>query len=143
MAIFHNIPGITISVRVNDHDLREYPAPNDACKFKCKKLEKHWKQVTTTNYIETNQGDSFTIQLSVDAPYQMDCPILGFRVFVDGEWIQEPLITRTSYEEYGEMGRGGHRAGIRCRWHDLVQTDDVQVSGSQSVLPQSPYHKRA
>jgi hypothetical protein len=116
MAIYSKLPGITITVRVNGKDLKEYPAPNELPECERKRVQLHLKEVTSTHYIGVNSGDTFEIYLSVEAPYKMDCPILGFRVFVDGDWIQEPILSREVYEKDG-------------KWSDLVSGPAVEVDG--------------
>jgi hypothetical protein len=93
--------GISVTVRVNGQDLTEYPTTNDHMKFPTKNLQKHFENVTRTDYVEVEAGDTFQIYLAVEPPYEMDCQYLGFRVFVDGDWIQEPICSREIYEKEG------------------------------------------
>jgi hypothetical protein len=79
--------GISITFRVNGEDSKEYPTTNDVMKWKSKKLQKHFENVTRTDYIAVEAGTAFEVFISVEPPYQMDCPFLGFRVLVDVDWI--------------------------------------------------------
>jgi hypothetical protein len=114
--------GITITIRVNGKDLPEYPTSNDLTKLQNKRLQRHMKKVTTTHYIEVEDGDTFEVFISVEPPYRMDCPILGFRVFVDGDWIQEPTLSRQAYEEDG-------------KWSAIVTGPAVEVDGKLAYRP--------
>jgi hypothetical protein len=108
--------GITITIRVNGEDLTEYPTTNDVVKLKSKKMQSHFETVTRTDYVEVEAGHTFEIYLSVEPPYYMDCPYLGFRVFVDGDWIQEPICSREIYEKEG-------------RWSETVVGPGIEVDG--------------
>ncbi|EHL02136.1 hypothetical protein M7I_1727 [Glarea lozoyensis 74030] len=114
--------GITITVRVNGQDLPEYPTSNDLQKLQNKRLKRHMEKVTTTHYIEVEDGATFEVFLSVEPPYRMDCPMLGFRVFVDGDWIQEPTLSREVYEEDG-------------KWSEIVTGPAVEVGGKLAYRP--------
>ncbi|KAH6664109.1 hypothetical protein B0J14DRAFT_706791 [Halenospora varia] len=139
MAIIPSLPGITITINHAPTNsaliapLAEYPSPNELLTFATASITKHQHAVTRTWYIPSTTGQAFTVNLSVQEPYKLDCDGLAFRVFVDGKWVREPLLTvdqfmSGSWEDYVEgpvvdLSEGGFKVRT-MHFAEIEKTDE-------------------
>lgn len=90
-------PGIEITVLVDGQPLKEYDCENDhGRKSNCFTPEvlAHQDERMVTKYVESVTGKNFSIKLKVNLAPELDCPTLGFSVFVNGKWITSPLLKK-------------------------------------------------
>jgi hypothetical protein len=89
MAVIDPMPGLEVAVCVDQQPLHEYA--NDEFHARAQ-----LNMVST--YIESETMKEFSIKLVVKEPYTLDCPTLGFQIFVDGVKVREPLLTGKKFE---------------------------------------------
>ena len=89
MAVIDPLPGLEVAVCVDQQPLHEY-ADNEF------HASAQLNMVST--YIESETMKEFSIKLVVKQPYTLDCPTLGFQIFVDGVKVREPVLTQTTFE---------------------------------------------
>ena len=92
MAIHPLVPGIEITIHVDNQPLREYMADNDKVQHSNVEVIRYKEERTTTNFIESETGKEFVVVLKLDKTYKMDCNALSFRVIVDGTMIWGGLL---------------------------------------------------
>ncbi|KAG4430282.1 hypothetical protein IFR05_014229 [Cadophora sp. M221] len=98
MAVLECLPGIEATILVEGEALTEYAAENDIIIHK-NPATAAWQQTrTVTKYIESTTGKTFSLKVNVKAPYKIDCPKVSFSLYVDGQWIHGPLMTKGLYK---------------------------------------------
>jgi hypothetical protein len=96
MAILDDLPGIEATVRINGEVLAEYD-DDEEYQPQGDNVPHHRRAEVASNYIESETGAEFTINISVGEPYQMNCPSLGFHVLVDGVRTKHCLLRNLDY----------------------------------------------
>jgi len=109
MAIISTLPGIEATIRVNNIPLPEYLDDEDedisqGSDYARRPLNK------ISKYIESSEGQEFSINFSLSPPYQMDCPALEITLTVDGHKIRGKLAERADYER--RHWWSSYRAGV-------------------------------
>jgi len=62
-------------------------------------IKEHQRKWTVTKYVECITGREFTVEITAQTPYKLDCANLGFSVTVDGNWVASPLLSRPEYQD--------------------------------------------
>ncbi|KAH8648014.1 hypothetical protein BGZ60DRAFT_570263 [Tricladium varicosporioides] len=153
MAILPSLPGVTVTINTIPTNsalitpLTEYPFPNELLTFTTASITKHQHAVTRTCYIPSTTGQAFAVNLCVEGPYKLDCDGLAFRVFVDGMWIREPLLTMDqflsgSWEDYVEgpvvdLPHGGFKVRT-MHFTEIERTDEklptLEIKGHKEKI---------
>jgi hypothetical protein len=92
MAVLNELPGVEVAVFIDEQQLHEYADDE----FRARP---HVNTVST--YIESETLKEFSVKIIVKEPYSLNCPTLGFQIFVDGVKVREPLLTQTAFERCG------------------------------------------
>ena len=100
MAIPDFLPGISVTVCVDDVPLVEYPDPNQNLNL-IFAVDAYKAARTVTRYVEAVSNSEFTIDLAAQPPYVQDCANLGFRVCVDGALVGIFLCSKNLYKRKG------------------------------------------
>lgn len=98
MAILSSLQGIEVTICVDDDALHECACDNDEIEHEEEEVIGHQEKCTVTNYIESNTGKEFMIQLKIEAPYRLNCAALQFETEVDGKSIDRSLVMRDTYD---------------------------------------------
>jgi hypothetical protein len=86
MAVLEHLPGIEVEIHSAGYVLDEYPCTDKIeVKHDDLKTARDQGHCTSANYIESSDGQSFTIKLTVEPPYKIDCSKLAFYCYIDGE----------------------------------------------------------
>ncbi|KAI0130944.1 hypothetical protein F4814DRAFT_445088 [Daldinia grandis] len=89
MAILEAVPGVEITIRINNINCMEYDDPNVP--------EHQSSHPTSSKYIESLDNTKFTICISINEDYdwsdKSNC--LCFTAWVDSTWIQSSIIFKT------------------------------------------------
>lgn len=92
MAILDALPGLSVSISIAGKDLPEYENRDE---------EIHGPLATKTvlRYIQSISDSEFVINFRISPPFQLDCPVLEFRVSIDGTPIRGAicLLTHIKY----------------------------------------------
>jgi hypothetical protein len=118
MAVFDFIPGLKVSIQVDDEDLDEYEdeAGEDE-EAELSEVEEYQASRTVQRYIEATSGEEFVVYMALDKPFESDSPGIGFVVFVNGvqvnhtdfereDWASESLCDHTvSGDVSGSLGK--------------------------------------
>ncbi|KAF5868629.1 uncharacterized protein Bfra_012277 [Botrytis fragariae] len=109
MAVLKSLPGIEVTVCVDDKPLKEYENTEDEEMLNepeglGKKFEvtKHQRSVTVKKFVESTAGKFFTIKCSVKNPYRYAgaCTHISFCSSIDGENLSwAPLFNKETYEK--------------------------------------------
>ena len=81
MAIINDLPGVEVTVTVHDYDLQEY---HDG--------DVEDEERTVTKYIQAQEGQLFEVRIKVPKGFTFEGDCLAFTIFVDGNWVVEPLV---------------------------------------------------
>jgi hypothetical protein len=100
MAIPDFLPGVSVTVRVGNVPLAEYPDPNPNLDL-IFAVDAHTATKTVTHYIEAVSDSEFAIDLVVQPPYVHSCANLGFSVYVDGVLVGVFLCSGRRYKGMG------------------------------------------
>jgi hypothetical protein len=92
MAILDELPGIEVAVCIDEQQVHEYFDDEFHTK-------PHVNTVST--YIESETSREFAVKIIAKEPYALNCPTLGFQIFVDGVKVREPVLTQTEFERCG------------------------------------------
>ncbi|KAI1389058.1 uncharacterized protein F4822DRAFT_404832 [Hypoxylon trugodes] len=86
MAIIEGIPGIKVTVRINNVDCAEYDDPNPP--------EEEPERPTSTKYVESHDDTEFTVHVAVNNEYQWGHRnhLLLARLYVDSAFIGNALM---------------------------------------------------
>lgn len=96
MAIFSPIPGLEVTICVGNKPLQEYKnedlevGPGDTGVYQA--------SVTSANFIEAPSGQEYAICLTLNNPTTLDCPAIGFEVFIDGISVLHLCIPASFYK---------------------------------------------
>lgn len=111
MAVLNSLPGIKVTVCVDDRPLKEYESTEDEVTLNetqglGKKLEvaQHQRSVTFKKFVESAAGEFFTVKCSVQNPYRYAdvCTYLSFCSYVDGKILSWALVfNKETYEKNG------------------------------------------
>lgn len=93
MAVTAALPGVTISVVVEDRALQEYPD-----------VEVKDNKNMTTRYIKAVSGQTFRLEFEVTKETPMLGTYLAFHVFVDGTEVDELGLDTGYIRLYGDKG---------------------------------------
>ncbi|KAH6711582.1 hypothetical protein BKA61DRAFT_94316 [Leptodontidium sp. MPI-SDFR-AT-0119] len=122
MAVLNGLPGVRITICVDGNVLKEYEAENGQIHHEDPAVIAHQEACTITKFIQATTGDSFTINLVVTEPYEMDSPTIVFYIFADGQLIRKPLMSKEAYKN--------------LEWKRVVEGLLAMVDGETStVLP--------
>lgn len=99
MAIHPELPGLEVTIRMDGAELHEYPTENNASmpETRDRKVLRHRKRYTVSNYIESVTDSTFTINLRIKAPFKFDSHSLTVYAFADGELIDSFVILKSDY----------------------------------------------
>lgn len=131
MAVLDGLAGIGAEVRVNDEPLVEY---DDDEEYKPQEdIPEHRRAKTVSRYIESQTDQEFTINLSIQKPYEFDCEGIQFQIQVDGIRAVNVHISRSEYRPH----KGFHYAGRGFVSADIVQLTKTIQSFKFSKLETS------
>ncbi|TGO21113.1 hypothetical protein BPAE_0239g00010 [Botrytis paeoniae] len=109
MTVLKSLPGIDVTVCVDDKPLKEYENTEDEVMLNepeglGKKFEvaKHQRSVTVKKFVESTAGKFFTIKCSVKNPYRYAgaCTHISFCSSIDGKNLSwAPLFNKETYEK--------------------------------------------
>ncbi|KAH7391271.1 hypothetical protein BKA64DRAFT_710180 [Cadophora sp. MPI-SDFR-AT-0126] len=120
MAVLATLPGIRVTICVDGDMLKEYPAENTPIKHDNPAVISHQESCTVTKFVEATTGQSFTINIAVNEPFEMTSPSVMFHVFADGQIIRKPLMMACAYKN--------------LEWKRIVEGLPAQVNGSKSTI---------
>ncbi|EME81407.1 uncharacterized protein MYCFIDRAFT_81464 [Pseudocercospora fijiensis CIRAD86] len=83
MAISTDLPGVTVTITINDQALPEHILPD---------LDQVAR--TTDRLVEAQSNQVFEIQMNADPSTTFHGSQLAFKIFVDGRYIETPLISQ-------------------------------------------------
>jgi hypothetical protein len=109
MAIHEDLPGIEVTIEMDNVSLREHSASNDETENTDAAVRLHQACWTVTNYVESVTNKHFSIKAHIHSDYEWDCPQLSFAVYVDGVKADERLSIRPVH---GNQSRTLSIAGI-------------------------------
>ena len=98
MAIQTDLPGVEITISVDEQPLKEYDTKNDPSNSDNPTVVKHLEQCTVTKFVESANDKEFLVQIALGHPYKIDCDALEVDVEVDGTWIDNVLLQKEVYE---------------------------------------------
>jgi len=110
MAVIDSILGISVVVCVDEQALAEY----DDDDFNAEKSSN-----MISKYIQSDILKEFAVRLAIVPPYSMNCPTLGFQIYVDGIKVREPLLRKAV------LSRGGGH------WESLFNGIKYSTGGQQ------------
>ena len=122
MAILDLVPGLEVTVCVDDHPLEEY---NDDEEVEAQPGEafQHQASRTVSKYVESITDKEFEIRCNVTSAFNMDCPTLFFTVFVDGAKLVSRLI------RYKTL------AASQLSYAETIKGIDLNINGRLAVKP--------
>jgi hypothetical protein len=92
MAVIDSILGISVVVCVDEQALAEYDDDNFNADRESNMISK---------YVQSDILKEFAVRLTIEPPYTMNSPTLGFQIYVDGIKVREPLLRKAV------LSRGG------------------------------------
>jgi hypothetical protein len=110
MAVIDSILGISVVVCVDEQALAEYD-DND--------YPTEPGSSMVSKYIQSDVLKEFAVRLAIKPPYTMNCPTLGFQIYVDGIKTREPLLRKAV------LSRGGGH------WESLFHGIKYSTGGQQ------------
>jgi hypothetical protein len=99
MAIHHDLPGIEVSVCMNGENIKEYQTKSDKADHCDTRVVLHQTAWAITNFIEAIEDNEFSVKISIQQPFQLDCSALSFELTVDGEWIDTEIMDYIDYKD--------------------------------------------
>jgi hypothetical protein len=98
MAVLDTLPGLTVSIHVDDEPL---PAYEDDTKEETPDDPVAQYQVARTlcKYVEAKSDKEFCIEMFLDPPYIMHCPALVFVCWIDGNLVDELVISQAEFRK--------------------------------------------
>jgi len=121
MKIHPSFLGFAVGVFIAGELAKEYPTDNGEVSHIDHNVRAHRDRCTITNYIESVANKPFTVEVSVKNPYKFDCSNLSFGVYVDGQLIVEPMLSKALYKR-----KNGS-------WTKLVKGPEVKVGRSYGI----------
>ncbi len=94
MVVTDDIPGLEVTVTVNDEALKEYHETG---------LDEGERM--TTRYIEAVSGQQFAIKMRVDDSFLFKGNCISFHVYVDGQRAHAPFIKKIT-RTHGRISEG-------------------------------------
>jgi hypothetical protein len=98
MAIHPDLPGIEVTVCVDGSPLTEYDTENDEITHDDPAVALRKNTCTVTKYVEVVEGKEFGVTMAVNAPYELDCDAISFRLTVDGVFIRAVPMMKCDYK---------------------------------------------
>jgi len=115
MAVLDGLPGIKVEVRINGEPLVEYD-DDEEYKPQDEDIPEDRRAKTVSKYIESQTDQEFTINLTLERPYEYDCDGLEFHTYIDGIRAQAVLLRRLEYKPH----KGIHHTVIGFSSTDAV-----------------------
>jgi tRNA U54 and U55 pseudouridine synthase Pus10 len=103
MAIIDLVPGIEVSICVDDHPLVEYNDDEEVGAQHGEAIQ-HQATRTVSKYVESATDKEFGIRYNVTSAFNMDCPTIMFKVFIDGVNIRSQIVRAHRYKELAASG---------------------------------------
>ena len=125
MAIIDLVPGIEVSVCVDDHPLEEY---NDDEEVEAQPggAIQHQATRTVSKYVESATDKEFEIRYNVTSAFNMDCPTVMFKFFVDGTHIASRILPAHKYKML---------AASKLSFSKTIRGIDLNINGTLVVKP--------
>lgn len=120
MAVLEVLPGVEVTICVDEEPLEEYDAENDEIEHDDEDIIEHQEERTVTKYIEATTAKAFMVQLAVQDPFKMDCASIQFYTEVDGKWIDSTLMLKEDYHDEGEDWKEEVRGPINRQGQNVV-----------------------
>ncbi|KAL5314918.1 hypothetical protein ACEPPN_017568 [Leptodophora sp. 'Broadleaf-Isolate-01'] len=141
MAILDSLSGIEVTVLVDGESLVEYDAENDNVVHTNPAAAAHQRDRTVTKYIESSTGKAFSVKVNVKAPYKIDCPNVSFELYVDGQWINGRLMSKSSYStgNWSIISEGPNeklRSGWKVTLMKFAEIQSTDENTESAVLKQ-------
>jgi hypothetical protein len=92
MAVLPSLPGIIVTVSVNNRGLQEFPDDEEPGVIGAELATK-----TISKYVQSVPKE-FSIVLRVTPQFKFDFPTIGFHVYVDGAQVAQPIARKAVFE---------------------------------------------
>lgn len=111
MAVLEGVPGVKVTIRVNNVDCVEYDDPEPP---------EHPAQPTSSKYIESSDNAKFVIRFEVNHSYRWGYRkhVLCFRCYVDGKFVRGAV----------------QRQNDAMLWRDIQGKDEFSTSTGSWVI---------
>ncbi|KUJ24191.1 uncharacterized protein LY89DRAFT_679393 [Mollisia scopiformis] len=114
MAILDAVPGLEVSVCVENTALEEYRDDEPVGVYQAAR--------TVSKYVEAISNKAFTVKISLGKGFDFDCDCLSAEVYIDGKWAKCPLILK-------------HRFNAHLRGNSVLKPITREAEGYSIAAP--------
>lgn len=135
MAILQEVPGVAVTIRVNDVDCVEYDDPNAS--------EQPLDKPTSSKYIESPDDAEYTIHIKIDSAYDWSYKnhMMGVTAASDGLHISSDVFTKDNEVTERDISAREEFCQDTNHWHSRKPMFSRVKIGTSDVLCKCLYQQ--